>query len=445
MTDTPSADTDAGGQVGVGLLGLGVVGSAVAAALEDGASRPGSAGAELKLRRALVRDPNRARPIKLERGLLSTDPAEVVDDPGADIVVELMGGEEPARTLIERSLRNGKHVVTANKEVISKHGDSLAELSAENGVSLYFEASVGGGIPILGPLTNDLVANRIRSLRAIINGTTNYILTRMAADGAQFEDALKEAQTLGYAEADPTSDVESFDASYKISILAWLAFGTRVPNEAIYREGIQGVDARDFKYAKQLGYTIKLLAAAQRNDEGLLVRAHPALVPLDVPMANVNDVLNVVEVEGDLVGPLWLQGRGAGAEPTASAVLGDIWRVVRDMRTGQMAPRRHDAGQPAPSILPMSAHVSQYYLRITALDRAGVLARIAGILGQHAISIHSVLQMDNDETRGTADLVIMTHRAREANIQHAAAQLRDLDVVDKLDNLIRVESYSRSA
>ncbi len=442
MTANSRDGGEAPGQIGVGLLGLGVVGSAVAAALEDGASRPGSNGAELTLRRAAVRDPQRERPVKLEPGRLTTDPVEVVDDPGVDIVVELMGGEEPARTLIERSLQNGKHVVTANKEVISKHGESLADLSAENGVGLYFEASVGGGIPILGPLTNDLVANRILSLRAIINGTTNYILTRMAAEGAQFNDALRDAQSLGYAEADPTSDVEAFDAAYKISILAWLAFGTRVPYESIYREGIRGVDANDFNYAKQLGFTIKLLAAAQRTDEGLLVRVHPAMVPLDVPMANVNDVLNVVEVEGDLVGPLWLQGRGAGAEPTASAVLGDIWRVVRDMRTSQTAPRRQDASLPSPSILPMSAHVSQYYLRISAVDRAGVLAKIAGILGQHAISIHSVLQMDNDETRGTADLVIMTHRAREANIQHAAAQLRDLDVVDKLDNLIRVESYS---
>lgn len=442
MTDKSRDEVKAPGQIGVGLLGLGVVGSAVAASLEDGTSRPGSNGADLKLRRALVRDPGRKRPVDLARGVLTTNPDEVVDDPGAEIVVELLGGEEPARTLIERSLRNGKHVVTANKEVISKHGESLVGLSAEKGVSLYFEASVGGGIPILGPLTNDLVANRIRSLRAIINGTTNYILTRMAAEGAQFEDALKEAQSLGYAEADPTSDVESFDAAYKISILAWLAFGTRVPYEFIHREGIRGVGARDFDYAKQLGYTIKLLAAAQRNDDGLLVRVHPAMVPLEVPMANVNDVLNAVEVEGDLVGPLWLQGRGAGAEPTASAVLGDVWRVVRDMRTGQTAPRRHDASLPTPNILPMSTHASQYYLRISAIDRAGVLAKIAGILGQHAISIHSVLQMDNDETRGTADLVIMTHTAREANIQHAAAQLRDLDVVDKLDNLIRVESYS---
>ena len=442
MTDRSRDEAEASGQIGVGLLGLGVVGSAVAAALEQGASRPGSNGTNLKLRRAAVRDPHRERPVKLEPGRLSTDPVEVADDPGVDIVVELMGGEEPARTLIERSLQNGKHVVTANKEVISKHGEALAGLSLENGVGLYFEASVGGGIPILGPLTNDLVANRIRSLRAIINGTTNYILTRMAAEGAQFDDALSEAQSLGYAEADPTSDVDAFDATYKISILAWLAFGTRVPQEAIYREGIRGVGANDFKYARQLGYTIKLLAAAQRNDDGLLVRVHPAMVPLDVPMANVNDVLNVVEVEGDLVGPLWLQGRGAGAEPTASAVLGDIWRLVRDMRTGQTAPRRRDASLPSPSILPMSDHVSQYYLRISAVDRAGVLAKIAGILGQHAISIHSVLQMDNDETRGTADLVIMTHGAREANIQHAAAQLRDLDVVDKLDNLIRVESYS---
>ncbi len=432
------------GRIGVGLLGLGTVGSAVATAIQSGASRSAAPGASLELRRALVRDPNRARPVTLPDGVITTDPCGVVGDPQIQVVIELMGGEEPARGLLERALSAGKHVVTANKEVIARHGESLSRLASENGAKLYFEASVGGGIPILGPLSRDLVANKVRSIRAVINGTTNYILTRMAADGAQFSDALSEAQSLGYAESDPTNDVDAFDAAYKIAILAWLAFGTRTPVDAIHREGIRGISALDFNYARQLGYTIKLLAVAQREDGGLLVRVHPALVPVNVPMAGVNGVLNAVEIEGDLVGPLWLQGRGAGPAPTSSAVLGDVWRVVNGMEAGYSAYPGPGDGSPSLDLLPMSSLTSQYYLRITAQDRAGVLARIAGVLGDHLISIHSVLQMDNSEERGTADLVIMTHPAREANMQDAAARLRQLDAVDSLDNLIRVESYSQA-
>ena len=441
----PSASAGAARLVGIGLLGLGTVGGAVAKAILQDAARPGSRDVSLNLRRALVRDANRTRNVTLPEGVITTNPASVVDDPEVDIVVELMGGEEPARGLMERALSAGKHVVTANKEVIARHGDGLSRLAAERGARLYFEASVGGGIPILGPLTRDLAANRVRSVRAIINGTTNYILTRMATEGAQFADALQEAQSLGYAEADPTSDVEGFDAAYKIAILAWLAFGTRPPLDGIHREGISGIGALDFSYAEQLGYTIKLLAIAQRDDGGLLVRVHPAMVPKDVPMANVNGVLNAVEIEGDLVGPLWLQGRGAGADPTSSAVMGDIRRVVEGMETSAPPGSTGAGDDQSLDLLPMSALTSQYYLRMTALDRAGVLARISGVLGEHNISIHSVLQMDNDVTLGTATLVIMTHPSREANMQNAAGRLRQLEAVGSLDNLIRVESYASAS
>jgi homoserine dehydrogenase len=378
--------------------------------------------------------------VELAPGTTTTDPESVLGSPDVDIVVELMGGEEPALTYISSALSASKHVVTANKEVISKHGERLRTLASENNVSLQYEASVGGGIPIINPLLNDLTANKILGMRAIINGTTNYILTQMAADGATFEDALADAQRLGYAEADPTADVDGFDAAYKISILARLAFGVAAPFEVIYREGIRRTAAQDFRYAKELGYTIKLLAAARREDGGLLVRVHPTLVPADVPMAKVEGVLNVVEAEGDLVGPLWFQGRGAGAEPTGSAVMGDILRIVSVIRGGGHVPEARGI-DPDLALLDMARHVCKYYIRLTVRDRPGVLAQIAGALGDGEISIDSVLQVDSDPELGNADLVIMTHPAREANMQRAVERIDALGDVDTVANLIRVESY----
>jgi len=378
--------------------------------------------------------------VDIPAGTLSSDPETVLGSPDVDIVIELMGGEEPAMEYISRALSAGKHVVTANKEVISKHGEKLRSLAAENNVSLQYEASVGGGIPIINPLLNDLAANQILGLRAIINGTTNYILTQMASGGASFDDALAEAQSLGFAEADPTADIDAYDAVYKISILARLAFGVDVPIEKIFREGIRRTASQDFRYAKELGYTIKLLAAARREDGGLLVRVHPALVPSDVPMAKVEGVLNVVEAEGDLVGPLWLQGRGAGAEPTASAVMGDVLRTVSVIRGGGQVPQARPIDPDLP-LLEMASHECKYYIRLTVRDRPGVLAQIAGALGDMEISIASVLQMDSDPERGNADLVIMTHPAREANMQRAVEHIDALGDVDTVANLIRVESY----
>ena len=422
--------------VGIGLLGLGIVGSAVTSSiLSAEGQRRG-----LRLCAALVRDRARKRGVEIPEGTLSTDPETVLGSPDVDIVVELMGGEEPAMEYISRALSAGKHVVTANKEVISKHGEKLRNLAAENNVSLQYEASVGGGIPIINPLLNDLAANQILGLRAIINGTTNYILTQMASGGASFDDALADAQGLGFAEADPTADVDAFDAVYKISILARLAFGVDVPVEKIFREGIRRTESQDFRYAEELGYTIKLLAAARREDGGLLVRVHPALVPSDVPMAKVEGVLNVVEAEGDLVGPLWLQGRGAGAEPTASAVMGDVLRTVSIIRGGGHVPEARPIDPDLP-LLDMASHECKYYIRLTVCDRPGVLAQIAGALGDMDISIASVLQMDSDPERGNADLVIMTHPAREANMQRAVERIDSLGDVDTIANLIRVESY----
>ena len=424
--------------IGIGLLGLGVVGSAVAKAV---VSRHGSkeCAIPLDLIAAVVRDLDKKRTIDLDQLMLSDDPQAVIGNTNVAIVVELMGGENPAFDYISSSLKAGKHVVTANKEVMCKRGDELLRIAADNNVELKYEASVGGGIPIIGPLTNDLVANRIQSIRAIINGTTNFILTKMAHEGADFDDVLAEAQSLGYAEADPTADVDGFDPMYKLSVLARLAYHTEMPIEVIHREGIRDIHAKDFRYAGELGYTIKLLAAAQASDEsGLLARVHPALIPLEVPMASVNGVLNAVEVEGDLVGPLWFQGPGAGAEPTASAVVGDILKITESSGINS-----HRSGTFASfNISPMDDHVCQYYMRLTASDQPGVLANVAKVLGNAGISISAVLQKDTDIEKTQADLVIMTHPAREANMQTAVSLIRKLETVIQLDNLIRVENYA---
>jgi homoserine dehydrogenase len=430
-------------KVRVGLLGLGVVGSAVARAILDGDDMADRSGVKLEIRRVAVRSVTRARSVELPAGIMTGDPFEVVNDPDIDIVIEVMGGENPAFDLITAALSSGKHVVTANKEVLAKRGDELYSTVAVAGKRLVYEASVGGGIPILNTISDDLLGNRINSVRAIINGTTNYILTRMSSEGAPYDGVLADAQRLGYAEVDPTADVEGFDALYKIAIIGHLAFGASVKVDQIHREGISRIDARDFRYADELGFTIKLIAAAQMTSHGLLLRVHPSFVPLNVPMASVNGAMNMVEVEGDLVGPLWLLGAGAGPEPTASAVLGDVLRVARDMDRPQHEATRASNG--TVTVTPMNQHECQYYLRLTALDKPGVLAQVAKVLGDANISIRSVIQMDADIAAGRADLVIMTHTALEANMQKAAASLRGLDDVAALDNLIRVESYNRPA
>ncbi len=425
------------------MLGAGVVGSKVAQVI---LGRERSTAATVELTRVLVRDGSKKRD-GIPQDLITTDPEDVLGDHRASIIVEAMGGEEPARAYIASALSAGKHVVTANKEALAKHGDELLEVARKHEVSIAYEASVGGGIPVLAVLTDSLKANSISGIRAIINGTTNYVLSSMEESGASFADALAEAQQLGYAEADPTADVDAHDAVYKLSILARLGFGASVPPEKIHREGITRVEGRDLRYARDLGFTIKLLALAQVDESRLLCRVHPALVPLDVPMAKVNGVLNAVELNGDLIDSLWLQGRGAGAGPTASAVMGDVLRLAGGIETGNggvsvLLPKSSEQAPLATAS--MDELRVRYYLRLTVLDRAGVLAKIASVFGEARISIASVLQKDSDHSRGTADLVIMTHPSREADMQHAAQRLRKLDVVAALENLIRVEDYESS-
>ena len=433
---------------GIGLLGAGVVGSQVARVILDTDTNN-----QLSLNGVLVRNVQRQRD-GVPSDLMTADPETILGDDRNDIIIEVMGGEEPARSYMAAAISAGKHVVTANKEALAKHGDELTDLAAQNGVSLSYEASVGGGIPVLATVQDSLSANRIESIRAIINGTTNYVLSSMDESGRSFDDALSEAQQLGYAEADPTADIDAHDAVYKLSILTRLAFGASAPPEVIYREGIRNIGAKDLRYASALGFTIKLLAIARADSNGIRCRVHPALVPVDVPMANVSGVLNAVELNGDLLGPLWLQGRGAGAGPTASAVMGDVLRIAKgispktsplsikgELKEIQPTPAQESQRTDAPNVVDMDDLQVRYYLRLTCLDRFGVLAKIASVFGEATISIASVLQFDSDDERGLADLVIMTHPSREANMQDAASRLRQLDVVASLENLIRVEDY----
>jgi homoserine dehydrogenase len=426
-------------QVNIGLLGLGVVGSAVAQVLLDPSGLLSErTGSPIFLRRVLVRDLTKHRSLEISSELLTADPEAIVADPEIDVVIEVMGGEHPASEHIEAALRAGKHVVTANKELMAKRGPELLNLAAESGVQLLFEASVGGGIPIVGPLRKDLQANEIEVVYGIINGTTNYILTRMGQEGADFQDALVEAQAKGYAEPDPTADVEGIDAAFKLAILASLAFHTWVRATDVYREGISRLKARDFRYAEELGYAIKLLAIAKKGIEGVEARVHPTLIPKDVLLAKVDGVFNAVEVTGDLTGPVQFYGRGAGPQPTSSAVLANVLEIARGLASGNSfpAPPVVDRGFP---VRPMSDLVTRYYLRITATDSAGVLAKISHVLGDENISVASVIQKETDPVEGTAELVLTTHPSSEKAMQKALEELERLDVVWEIGNLVRIE------
>lgn len=421
-------------------MGLGVVGSGVAGVLlKKGEALARQVGISLALHRVLVRNLTKPRSVHLPEGVLTTNPEDLLTNPHCHIIVEVMGGEEPAATYIRRALAGGKHVVTANKEVMAKHGPTLFRLAQQRQVYLLFEASVGGGIPLIGPLQRDLLANDITSLRAIINGTTNYILTRMARDGVDYQVALQEAQAKGYAEPDPTNDVEGIDAAYKLAVLSLLAFRTFVPFPQIHREGITHLKAKDFRYAHELGYEIKLLAIGRKENGAVQARVHPVFVPSHTLLAKVDGAYNAIEVQGDLVGRVVFHGLGAGPAPTSSAVVNDILTIARSIKAQTRPLPWLDYDTPL-SVRPMDDLTTQYYLRLNVADRPGVLAQIAHILGELSISIASVIQKDADPTAGTAEIVIMTHPAREGAVQEALGHIRRLPVVQEVSNLIRVEA-----
>ncbi len=360
----------------------------------------------------------------------------MLDDARTQIVVELMGGEEPAREYISRALASGRHVVTANKEVMAKGGVELLEQASERGVRLLYEASTGGGIPIVRPLGRDLLANEVTAVTAIINGTTNYVLTAMAREGASYEDALGEAQRLGYAEPDPTDDVEGIDAAYKLSILCGLAFHVAVSPDEVARQGITGLSARDFRYADELGYTIKLLATGRLTDGEIVASVQPTLIARDEPLAKVDGVLNAVQVEGDLVGRVIFEGPGAGPRPTASAVLADVLDVARDLVAGRRPPEAI-AYRRAPIQAP-SQQQSRYYVRMTGANRPGVLAKVAGALGAHDVNIASVIQFGMDEGAPTEEFVITTYTVSGGRLDAALKEIRALDEVVEVGNVLQM-------
>ena len=425
--------------VGVGLLGLGVVGQGVYRTLQEKRDYYAErSGRTIAVKRVAVRDRNRARGISIDPSLLASDPLAVASDPALDVIVEVMGGLDPAGACIRAALDAGKHVVTANKEVMATVGPELLELAHRRRVALLYEASVGGGIPIIAPLTRDLQANEIQAVQAIINGTTNFMLTAMARDGLTYDAALAEAQRRGYAEPDPTNDVDGTDAAYKLAILATLAFHVTVRPQDVYREGITQLAPRDFAYAKRLGYVVRLLATARRAAGGLDVRVHPALLPEDDPLAKVDGVLNAVAVEGDLVGRTLFEGPGAGPAPTTSAVIADLLDIVHGLAAGQPPrPPRFPSAQAC--IQPVGSLEMQYYLRTLVRDRPGVLAEIGGALAENNISIASLLQMEADAVAGTAEIVITTHHAREADCERFLEQAAHLDAVVEPGIRLRIE------
>ncbi len=425
--------------VGIGLLGMGVVGGGVARVLSEKAGRLGAlVGSSLALEGALVRDSSKGRSYDLPQHLITTNVEDILENPRVEIIVEVMGGQDPALDYILKAISLGKHVVTANKEVMARHGPDILTLALKKGVRVLYEASVAGGTPIIAPLLRDLVANEILTITAIINGTTNYILTKMANEGVDFDAALREAQALGYAESDPTNDVEGIDAAYKLAILSTLAFRARVKDTDVHREGITDLRARDFVYARELGYAIKLLAIASQENGAVQVRVHPAFVPADVMIAKVEGVLNAVEIETDLAGRVLFNGPGAGSMATTSAVIADIVDIARDI-VGDVTPPVPMELSEDVRIRPIAELETKYYLRLIVADRPGVFARIARVLGDADISIASVIQKETDDVARRAEIVLMTHRARESSMQDAIRLLTDLDVVNEVGNMVRVE------
>ncbi len=423
-------------------MGFGVVGGGVARVLTDKAETLAERiGCPLVLRKIKVLEQDLAKPQVKEAGthLFTTDEDEFFIDPEIDIVVEAIGGESPALQYLERAISSGRHVVTSNKEVIAKHWAKLLALAEQHGVGLRYEASVGGGIPLVAPFQHDLVANNISGIYAIINGTTNYILTRMAKDGVDFALALSDAQRLGYAEANPENDVEGIDATYKLAILASLAFQRQVRPDDIYREGISRLSSCDFRYAQELGYAIKLLAIAKQYDKSIEVRVHPVFIPEDTLLAKVDGVYNAVQIEADLVGKVLFFGEGAGAQPTSSAVVADIISAAQEivLGVGSGVKWRGESGK---VIKPMSELETRYYLRMNVADCPNVLAQISKVLGDHLISISSVIQKLTDPVAQTAEIVIMTHPAQEKAVQQALNELAHLAVVKEISNFIRVEA-----
>jgi len=422
----------------VGLIGLGTVGSQVAERmLSWGPQLSRRAGVELRLKKVLVRDVGKRRPIEVPSDLLTADASELLEDSSIEVLIEVAGGDEPMRSYIERAIQVGKHVITANKVVMAKHGPELLDRAADRNVDIYFEAAVGGGIPLISTFRVDLQANRIERVSAVINGTTNYVLGRMASAGLTMADAVREAQEAGYAEADPTDDIGGFDATYKLAILASIAYEIKVRPREIYREGIDGIEPVDFRYARELGYAIKLVAHTQRHIGRVEARVHPAMVPLDHPLARVEGAENAVFVEGDLVGQVLLVGQGAGGRPTASAVVGDLIDLARSIRRGVQS-RPSFSFDDRVGVIPIGEVTTRAYYRLRVADRAGVVAAIGQVFAEEGVSISSFIQKDAWSHDQTAELVVTTHPSLDASLQRARERMAALEPVHAVSSYLRV-------
>ena len=422
--------------VNVGLVGAGTIGKGVVDLFKRNSHLINkNLDFIINLAKVADRDQERLQSLDLEKVKLAADAAEIIDNPDIDIVIELMGGIEPARSFIARALENGKYVVTANKDMMAKHGQDLIDLARENKVNLFYEASVGGAIPLIRPLKHNLVADRISRVLGIVNGTTNYIFTHMAQDNLSLDEALSEAQRLGFAESDPTNDVEGLDAAYKLVIMAQLAFGKKAEFDQVHIEGINGVTYEDISYAGEIGYTIKLLAIGEDLPEGLALRVHPALVPLDHPLASVLNELNAVFIESEAAKELMFYGPGAGAMPTATAILADVVEAARGLQCkiadGVAEKRLEDTG-----FVPIGATETRFYLRFLVEDRAGVFASLANAFAAEGVSLDMIIQKRN--VGDLAEVVLVTHAVKEEAFQRALSKITEISAIKPGPSVIRL-------
>ncbi len=427
----------------VGILGFGTIGTGVVKLLlQNSALVTEKLGAKLILKNVVDRDLTADRGVPLAAGILTDDVEKVLSDPEISIIIELIGGYKPAREFILRAIENGKHVVTANKALLAVHGEEIFAAAARKRVEIRYEPAVGGGIPVLSAIKGNMAANNFGSVLGILNGTCNYILTRMTQEGADFDDVLKVAQELGYAEADPTFDINGTDTAHKLCILVSLCFGTRVDLKDIYTEGISSISAVDINYARDFGYKIKLLAIGKRDGDKVEARVHPTMIPINYPMADVDGVFNAIRITGDFVGTVMFYGRGAGMEPTASAVVGDVMAIARNIMVG-VSRRSAPLGYQDDKIIelpikPIGETSSKYYLRFSVVDKPGILAKISGALGENGISIESMVQSASKKGE-VVPIVIMTHEAREMDVRKALEKIDSLSITTEKTNLIRIE------
>lgn len=418
-------------KVKIGIIGLGTVGTGVVKTLE--------AFEQIEIVKIAVKNLNKPRNINLDKSVLTDNPYEIVNNPEIQVVVEVIGGTEPAFDLIKTAIKNGKHIVTANKELLAKHGEELFNFAEKYNKAVLYEAAIAGGIPIIMPIKTILAGNKITKIAAILNGTTNYILTKMDVDGASYETVLKEAQELGYAETDPTGDVEGFDAAYKIATLATIAFKKRIDIKNIYREGISKIQADDMKYASEFGFKIKLIALAQLDEAGNAdVRVHPMLVKKSKSLAHIDYVTNAIMIEGHPVGEIMFSGPGAGEFPTASSVVGDILAIATELKTTEypLPMMRCHHGETA-KMIDVSQTSNKYYLSINTKNKVGVIASLGRIFEENKISVSSILQKGLKDDN-TANIIVITEKCIEEDMQNAIKRLKDDDCINKINSLIRV-------